>query len=112
MADPHNRVKAAKKAAKAQAKAQKKLAKKGGLEQKVEPHGVGAPPQATDSNLSAAERSARAAERQMVLQQYRVWISLVIALIALASFLVTVRPWKWLGESEPPSPPAATTDDS
>ena len=34
------------------------------------------------------------AERQVRLQRSRVWISLTAALIALATLLVTLRPWK------------------
>ena len=94
--------KAAKKVAKAQAKLEKKLAKK-------RPDGAGeearlSPTQARSSEPhgpTPAERSAAAAEHQVRLHRYRMLISLAAAVIALVTFLATVRPWRYLDALAP-----------
>ncbi len=94
--------KAAKKVAKAQAKLEKKLAKK-------RPDGAGeearcSPTQARSSEAhgpTPAERSAVAAEHQVRLHRYRMLISLAAAVIALVTFLATVRPWRYLDALAP-----------
>lgn len=86
--------KAAKKAAKAQAKIEKKLAKKGVGEAPPAPGTAGLP--GAKPGPTPAERSAAAAERQARLHGYRMWISLAAALVALATLLATVRPWRFL----------------
>lgn len=93
MGDPSETAKAAKKAAKAQAKLDKKLAKKGAGDPRAHAASTASSGGSGDAGLSPAERSAKAAERQATLHQYRVWISLVIALLALVSLLVTLKPW-------------------
>jgi len=114
MDDAKDAAKEAKKAAKTQAKLQKKLAKKGAESARADapqiPASSGA---AVESGPTPAERSAAAAERQIALQRYRVWISLLIALIAVVSFLITVKPWTLLGSSDRhPDIPTTAADDS
>lgn len=104
MSEQKDAAKAAKKAAKSRAKINKKLSK----EQR------GAPPTEActaprDPGPTPAERSAAAAERQVRLQRFRVWISLTAALIALATLLVTFRPWEFFSEPQPA--PAAAPDE-
>lgn len=114
MDDAKDAAKEAKKAAKAQAKLQKKLAKKG-VESACADAPQAPPPSGTavESGPTPAERSAAAAERQISLQRYRVWISLLIALIALVTFLITVKPWTLLGSSDRhPVVPTTAADDS
>lgn len=43
-----------------------------------------------------AERSAAAAERQVRLQSYRVWFAAIGVIIAIATLLITFKPWKLL----------------
>ncbi len=94
--------KAAKKVAMAQAKLEKKLAKK-------RPDGAGeearlSPTQTRSSEAhgpTPAERSAAAAEHQVRLHRYRMLISLAAAVIALVTFLATVRPWRYLDALAP-----------
>ena len=114
MDDAKDAAKEAKKAAKAQVKRQKKLAKKCAESAGADAPQVLPPSDTTvESGPTPAERSAAAAERQLSLQRYRVWISLVIALIALVSFLITVKPWTLLGSSDQhPVVPTTAGDDS
>lgn len=104
MSEQKDVAKAAKKAAKSRAKLDKKLSK--------EQHGTasqdqpGVPP---EPESTPAERSAAAAERQVRLQRFRVWISLTAALIALATLLVTFRPWEFFSRPEP-APAAAPSE--
>jgi hypothetical protein len=120
MADPKDdakaekeAAKAAKKAAKAQAKLQKKAAEGGGPE--PTPTVQGAPVAQDvpgDGKLTPAERSAIAAERQVALQRFRVLFALMMLLVAAATFIATVRPWRFFEDPEPPvEPPAATAAD-
>jgi hypothetical protein len=111
MSESKDAAKTAKKAAKSQAKIEKKL---GNLRTPT----AEAPPTAGASSSwdsadspptpTPAERSAGAAERQVTLQRYRVLISLIAAAVALATFLITVKPWTFLRatESAPPAAPA------
>ena len=119
MADPKDdakaekkAAKAAKKAAKAQAKLQKKLAEGGGPEPTPTAQGApvaqGAP---GDGKLTPAERSAIAAERQVALQRFRVLFALMMFLVAAATLIATVRPWRFLGNSEPPVEAPSTAAD-
>lgn len=104
--DPHEAAKQQKKAAKAQAKLAKKQAKSGAI---LSVPTASFP--AGDSTPSPAHRSAEAAEKQVKLQSLRVKISLLAALIALATLIATVRPWRLFeapgpsGESPPPVQP-------
>ena len=110
MGDAKDEQKRQKKAHKAEGKRVKKLAKAG----------VGAsvplqPPQAASDSASGptpAERSATAAERQVRLQKLRVAIALVAALVALAGFLITVKPWKYLSSQQRDTPPPALPSTS
>lgn len=105
--------KAAKKAAKAQAKLQKKLTKVGGGQAGTEPtEAVVAPRASTDSGPTPAERSAAAAERQVRLQRYRVWFAFLMVFVAVATFLVAVKPWTLLNSSDPPSEASPTAEDA
>ncbi len=88
-----------KKLGKAEAKLQKKLTKAG-----VSHTPPTNPPHAAPSGQEGpppAERSALAAERQVRLQKYRVGIALAGALLMLAGFLATVKPWKYLQKAQP-----------
>jgi hypothetical protein len=82
--------KAAKKAAKAEAKARKKL----GKEMDASPQSATAvpppPPPSVDEGKTPAERAAEAAERQVRLQTYRVWIAVVVGLIGLGTLFITL----------------------
>ncbi len=83
--------KAAKKAAKAHAKIEKKT----GAAMPTS-HGEAAKPSAPlAGQLSPAERSAAAAERQVVFQKYRVWLAFLMATIALAGLLAAYQPWQY-----------------
>jgi len=114
MDDAKDAAKEAKKAAKAQVKLQKKLAKKGAESARADASRIPASSGATvESGTTPAERSAAAAERQIVLQRYRVWISLLVALLALVTFLVAAKPWNLLGNStRHPDVPTTAADDS
>ena len=79
MDGPKHAAKQAKKQAKADLKRQKKLS--GSV-------GSAAP--------NPAERSAAAAERQVALQRFRVWLALVMALVAVTALLWSVKPWRSL----------------
>ena len=136
MDDPKKVAKAAKKAAKAQAKLEKKLTK-GDAEPvgappgatatppaapkeqspapaerlvAAQPGATAAPPPATEEQRpTPAERSAAAAERQVQLQKYRVWLAIIAALIALAAFLATVKPWTYFQASDTPTESSPVT---
>ena len=97
-----------KKADKAEAKLQKKLAKAGVSHAHTRNTPQAAP--AGQERPTPAERSALAAERQVRLQKYRIAIALVGALLMLAGFLATVKPWKYLQMAEPTN--AASSDPS
>ena len=128
--------KAEKKAAKAQAKLEKKLGKtgaeggpQGAAASERAPAAGGAPvaegapvvggTRAVDvaaraaepSGPTPAERSAAAAERQVALHKYRMWISLIAALIALATLIATVRPWRYIDALILPQETPAATDN-
>ena len=104
MDDPKKAAKAAKKAAKAQAKLEKKLTKGGAEPVAAQPGSTAAPLPATEEQRpTPAERSAAAAERQVQLQKYRVWLAIIAALIALGAFLATVKPWRYFQESDSPA---------
>ena len=113
MDDPKKAAKAAKKAAKAQAKLDKKAAKEAPLVGTVDVVQPGAAPSApapvkpsppgAKLGPTPAERSAAAAERQVQLQRYRVWLGILAVLVALATFLATVRPWRYLQSPETPT---------
>lgn len=94
MAGAKESSKTAKKEAKTRAKLEKKLARAGTQA-------------ATDSRSSPtpAERSAAAAERQVILQKYRVWLAATVAVMAIVTFLATVKPWNFF--HPPPHPKAA-----
>lgn len=86
--------KAAKKAAKAEVKRQKKLKPDGTVSA-----AAGAPPAASttvpeSSGPSPSERSAEAAERQVGLQRWRVTIAIITLLVALASLVYAIKPWR------------------
>ena len=105
MDDPKKAAKAAKKAAKAQAKLEKKAAKDAPPVGTVDVEQPGAaPPTLTPAKPgpTPAERSAAAAERQI----YRVWLGILAVLVALATFLATVRPWRYL---QPPDTPTESS---
>ena len=92
MDESKEEAKIAKKAAKAAAKAQKKASVQ---MDSAPPHEVVEPlpsTGATKEEPSPAERSAAAAERQVRLQTYRVLIAVVVALVALATLILTTRP--------------------
>lgn len=87
MIHPTGDTKADKKAGKAEAKREKKLAKA---------QMVSTPTPATDSPAASSpgERSAAAAERQVKLQQYRVWLALAMVFVGLTTLFFTIQPWK------------------
>ena len=80
MDESKQEAKAAKKTAKADVKTQKKLTKRTDV---PPPSATDASPSSADQSRTAAERSAAAAERQVRLQTYRVWIAVVVGLVAL-----------------------------
>lgn len=100
MSDADESTKAAKKASKAKAKLEKKLAKLG--------TGDALPPNPA-GGATAAERSAAAAERQVKLQFTRVLLALLMVAIAVATFLVTQKPWQ---SEDDPGPGGATPTSS
>ncbi len=109
MDDPKKAAKAAKKAAKAQAKLEKKAAKDGppvGTVNVEQPGAAPSAPAPAKPGPTPAERSAAAAERQIQLQRYRVWLGILAVLVALATFLATVRPWRYL---QPPDTPTESS---
>ncbi|RME38326.1 MAG: hypothetical protein D6788_07695 [Planctomycetota bacterium] len=84
MTDPKEakrQAKAAKKAAKAEYKRRKKLGR-------LEP--AQSSPPSSSSGRTPAERAAEAAEKQVALHRYRVFLALITALVTLATFLLTV----------------------
>lgn len=95
--------KAAKKTAKAQAKAEKKRAKA-----EAAKAGVGTAAAAEQSKQADGKRSADVAQRQVRLQSYRVWIALVTLLVALLTFLLTVRPWEMEQQGDIPADTTGT----
>ncbi len=85
---------------KEQAKIEKKLAKAVVKEEKArakasQPH-TAKPVNVAPSSTSPtpAERSAAAAERQVRLQSYRVWFAALGVIIAIATLLITLKPWR------------------
>ena len=94
-----------KKAGKAEAKLQKKMTK-AGISHPLPTNTPDAAPGGQDGP-TPAERSALAAERQVRLQKYRVGIALAAALLMLAGFLATVRPWEYLQKAQPPNAEAS-----
>jgi len=74
-----------KKLAKAHAKAEKKAAK--AAKSALTASGAGTQ---VVSSASASERSAAAAERQVRLQKFRVWIALITAIIGLAALFAAL----------------------
>ncbi len=83
---------------KEQAKVEKKLAKSLVKEEKARAKANQAiapgPAPAPSSSPTPAERSAAAAERQVKLQSYRVWFAALGVIIAIATLLVTLKPWQ------------------
>ena len=112
MDDSKNASKSAKKAAKAQAKAAKKLAKGAVGEPGSSVADTPTGSTTTKSGRTPAERAALAAERQVRLQSYRVWLAVATALIALIALLATIGIWKPRGTPEltPPTPAENTTE--
>ena len=113
MGDPKETAKAAKKAAKAQAKIEKKSRAQTDGNVAPEAASVSAvPPESTPGGLAPAERAAAAAERQVKLQTYRVWITIFAALIALAGVFATIKSWQAIHPEVPPEEtPSLTTED-
>lgn|GEM_PF-2148012 len=105
MGDAKEESKRQKKAIKAEQKQVKKLGK-AGVDSPVSSR-----PSAADvqTGRTPAERSAAAAERQVKLQKLRVFIALIAVLIALAGFLITVRPWQYLGPRTQPAGEASSS---
>jgi hypothetical protein len=102
--------KIAKKAAKAAAKAQKKSLAQSESASPIESKEPPPPVASGENGLSPAERSAAAAERQVRLQTYRVLIAVVVALVTLATLIVTTRPfWQAPSGDEPSDNAAAVT---
>lgn len=92
---PKDQAKADKKAAKARLKAEKKAAK---ASSHIPPTAGGG------DGSSPAERAAAAAEKQVSLQRFRVLFALLMFLVATATFLWTVKPWRYLPGSQHPNP--------
>jgi hypothetical protein len=90
MSDEQHDDKALKKQAKAEAKAAKKQAKAEADAAAAEAEAA-RPREATDSDGSPAERSARAAERKVALESWRTIFAAVGALIGLATLLFMAR---------------------
>jgi hypothetical protein len=105
MSESADRHKTAKKEAKAELKRQKKL----GLQQAAAERPGATPNASSMQGIRAAERSAAAAERQVRLQQLRVWLALATALIAFLTLLATIRPWERL--QRPDAPDAETSTE-
>ena len=79
MPDSKEEAKAAKKLAKAQTKALKKV--------RAEPQDAG--PQRRDlAGPTPAERSAKAAEEQLIIRRRQIWIATAAVLVALAALIV------------------------
>lgn len=93
MSESADRHKLAKKEAKAELKRQKKQHKLG-TQPAVAERPAATPNAPSPPGISPAERSAAAAERQVRLQQHRVWLALATALIAILTLLATIRPWE------------------
>ena len=110
MTDPIDKssAKAQKKAAKALAKAQKK-----GAPQQQAPDEQDGP--APHVGPTPAERSATAAERQVVLHRRRFWVSLLGVLVAIVSLIVSVFVWQRSSHTPADAPPvvdeATESDD-
>ena len=73
---------------------------------------MSSPPTATAptplySDRTPAERAAAAAERQVELHRYRMWLAAAMVLISLVAFFVSVKPWTLL-RSSAPSPTATS----
>jgi hypothetical protein len=79
MPESKEQAKAAKKLAKAQAKALKKG--------RAQPPDSGSKPD-DPAGLTPAERSARAAEQQLAVRRWQMWIALAMMLVALTTFIV------------------------
>ena len=104
--------KIAKKAAKAAAKAQKKSLTQSESAPPVGRKDSPPPTESEGKRLSAAERSAAAAERQVRLQMYRVLIAVVVALVGLATLIVTLRPLLGPPSADEPADNAAAVTPS
>ena len=104
MTDPVDKstAKAQKKAAKALAKAKKKAAKQHELEP-VAAVEKSAPAEPTGP--TPAERSAAAAEQQVVLHRRRFWVTFGGVLVALMSLIVSVLIWQRTGRAPADAPP-------
>ncbi len=89
--------KSAKKATKARLKIEKKAAK--AATKKAPPGATAAastierPPERVPAGPSPAERSAAAAERQVRLQHWRVFLAVAGVIVALVTLLLTIKPW-------------------
>jgi hypothetical protein len=90
-----------KKRAKAQTKAIKKLAKRQAVPATTESAAgdIHRAAVSVGGASSPAERSAAAAEKQVALQRYRVLFAVLMFLIAVATLIVTIRPWDRDGRS-------------
>ena len=102
MSESKEAAKAAKKLGKARAKAIKKGA--------VPPDGAPRPEAAAGSPQAGptpAERSADAAEQQMLIRRRQMWISLAVAIVALTTFIYSAA--KCQSSPAGPSDPGATS---
>ena len=87
----------AKKAAKAELKREKKEAKR--RSNRLAGEALQTQPSA---GPTPAERAAAAAERQVQLHRYRLWLSVIAILVAIASFVWSAKPWRWLASDVRP----------
>jgi len=92
--------KSAKKAAKAELKRDKKAGK---ASSDRSPASEG-PPVPSSAGPTPADRAAAAAERQVQLHKYRLWLSLIAVLVAVAGLAWSVKPWHWLNVDRQPAP--------
>ena len=111
MGEAKDAAKAAKKAAKAEKKRQKKAPTESPAETPApDPAPAPAPSTVLESGPTPAERSAAAAERQVRLQRYRVWLALITAIVAAAALIAATKPWERFLSSGPPTETSSPVD--
>ncbi|MCG8408293.1 MAG: hypothetical protein MI923_24090 [Phycisphaerales bacterium] len=86
MSDSKEEAKQIKKTAKAESKSLKKM-----TQAQADPAPSNDPTETT--GLTPAERSAAAAERQVRLQHFRVWLALAAVIVGVITILATIKPW-------------------
>lgn len=108
MDEPKEQAKAAKKAAKARAKALKKLSPTTHDPSPSAAEASALRPTSAERPSTPSERSAAAAERQVRLQMYRVWIAVAVGLVTLMGLFLHLRSRGDAGRANAPSHNAST----